>query len=120
MITGAHVLFYSERPENDRAFLRDVLDVRSIDIGHGWLIFAVPPSEAAVHPIDAGIRGGTHAGHAIVSDSTSTPAFSPFTKAVCAPAAARLFPSLRTASGRRGLMCCSTGGLPVVRRQPFG
>jgi hypothetical protein len=31
-------------------FLRDVLGFPSVDAGHGWLIFALPPAEAAVHP----------------------------------------------------------------------
>ena len=66
MINGAHVLFYSSDPEADRAFLRDVIGLRWIDIGHGWMIFAMPPAEAAVHPADDGIRGGTHAGHAMI------------------------------------------------------
>ncbi len=38
--------------EADRAFLRDVLGLNSVDAGHGWLIFALPPAEAAVHPSD--------------------------------------------------------------------
>jgi hypothetical protein len=52
MITGTHVLIYSVCPEADRAFLRDVLQFRSLDIGHGWLLFKLPPAEAAVHPSD--------------------------------------------------------------------
>src|ERR1700749_2490276 len=52
MITGAHVLFYSKDPESDRAFFRDVLGFRSFDVGGGWLIFALPPAEAALHPSD--------------------------------------------------------------------
>jgi catechol 2,3-dioxygenase-like lactoylglutathione lyase family enzyme len=52
MITGAHVLPYSNDPEADRAFFRDVLEFRSVDAGHGWLIFKLPPAEAAVHPKD--------------------------------------------------------------------
>ncbi|MBI1757219.1 MAG: extradiol dioxygenase [Fimbriimonas ginsengisoli] len=52
MITGAHFLLYSSEPERDRAFLRDVLRFRSVDIGDGWLIFALPASELAVHPAD--------------------------------------------------------------------
>src|SRR6476646_1582998 len=54
MIHGAHFLFYSKDPEADRAFFRDVLEFRSVDAGHGWLIFALPPSEAAVHPGSGG------------------------------------------------------------------
>src|SRR6185295_18184747 len=52
MINGAHLLLYSRDPEADRAFLRDVLELRSVDAGHGWLIFGLPPSEIAVHPGD--------------------------------------------------------------------
>jgi len=52
MLIGAHVLLYSYNPEADRAFLRDVLGFRSVDAGQGWLIFALPPAEAAVHPTD--------------------------------------------------------------------
>jgi catechol 2,3-dioxygenase-like lactoylglutathione lyase family enzyme len=52
MISGAHIVFYSKDAEADRAFLRDVLGFKSVDAGHGWLIFALPPSEAAVHPAE--------------------------------------------------------------------
>ena len=50
MIVGAHVIVYSKDAEADRAFLRDVLGLASVDAGHGWLIFALPPAEVAVHP----------------------------------------------------------------------
>ena len=50
MIFGAHVIVYSKDPSADRAFLRDVFGFRSVDAGHGWLIFALPPAEVAVHP----------------------------------------------------------------------
>jgi hypothetical protein len=50
MINGAHFLLYSKDPDADRAFLRDVLAFRSVDAGRGWLIFALPPAEIAVHP----------------------------------------------------------------------
>src|SRR5882724_11764669 len=52
MISGAHVIVYSKNAEADRAFLRDILGFKSVDAGHGWLIFAMPPSETAVHPSD--------------------------------------------------------------------
>ena len=52
MIFGAHVVVYSKDAEADRAFLRDVLGFASVDAGHGWLIFALPPAEAAVHPAE--------------------------------------------------------------------
>ena len=52
MITGAHSIIYSMRPEADRAFLRDVLKLTHVDVGDGWLIFGLPPAEVAVHPSD--------------------------------------------------------------------
>ena len=52
MISGAHVIVYSKNAEADRAFFRDVLQFASVDAGHGWLIFALPPAEAAVYPSD--------------------------------------------------------------------
>jgi catechol 2,3-dioxygenase-like lactoylglutathione lyase family enzyme len=52
MIVGAHVIVYSKDAEADRAFLREVLGFPSVDAGHGWLIFALPPAEVAVHPAD--------------------------------------------------------------------
>jgi predicted enzyme related to lactoylglutathione lyase len=53
MINGAHFLIYSKDPEADRAFFRDVLQLRSVDLGHNWLIFAMPPTELAVHPAES-------------------------------------------------------------------
>jgi catechol 2,3-dioxygenase-like lactoylglutathione lyase family enzyme len=53
MIRGAHVVLYSTNAEADRAFFRDVLDYPFVDAGHGWLIFALPPAELAIHPADA-------------------------------------------------------------------
>ena len=50
MIIGAHSIVYSTKPEADRAFLRDVLKLPSVDVGGGWLIFGLPPAEVAVHP----------------------------------------------------------------------
>jgi catechol 2,3-dioxygenase-like lactoylglutathione lyase family enzyme len=52
MISGAHVVVYSKNAEADRAFFRDVLKFKSVDAGHGWLVFALPPGEAAFHPAD--------------------------------------------------------------------
>lgn len=49
MINGAHVVVYSKDSEADRAFFRDVLPFPCVDAGHGWLIFAMPPLEAAFH-----------------------------------------------------------------------
>lgn len=50
MIIGAHSIIYSTNADADRAFLRDVLTLPSVDVGQGWLIFGLPPAEVAVHP----------------------------------------------------------------------
>jgi catechol 2,3-dioxygenase-like lactoylglutathione lyase family enzyme len=50
MISGTHVIVYSKDADADRAFFGDVLGFKSVDAGHGWLIFGLPPAEAAFHP----------------------------------------------------------------------
>jgi hypothetical protein len=57
MITGAHSILYSTNPDADRVFLRDVVGLPHVDVGHGWLIFGLPPAEIAVHPSE---KNGTH------------------------------------------------------------
>ena len=54
MITGAHVVIFSADAPADRAFLRDVVRLSSVDAGDGWLVFSLPPSELALHPADEG------------------------------------------------------------------
>jgi catechol 2,3-dioxygenase-like lactoylglutathione lyase family enzyme len=66
MIIGAHILLYTKDPAADRAFFRDVLGFRTVDVGHGWLIFAMPPAEAAFHPMDDTAEEQAHAGHTLV------------------------------------------------------
>lgn len=56
MITGAHVMLQSSKEEADKAFFRDVLQLPNVDAGNGFLIFAVPSAEVAVHEG----RGGGH------------------------------------------------------------
>jgi hypothetical protein len=65
MIFGAHVLLYSTDPEADRTFFRDILQLKNVDVGGGWLIFALPPSEIAVHPSD-GAFAQKHGDHALL------------------------------------------------------
>ena len=54
MITGIHALLYTSEADEVRAFFRDVLEWPSVDAGHGWLIFAAPPTELGVHPSETG------------------------------------------------------------------
>ena len=69
MITGAHIVIYTRDPGADRAFLRDVLKFPSVDAGHGWLIFAMPPLEAAFHDAENNDR---HELYLMCDDITAT------------------------------------------------
>lgn len=51
-IFGAHLVLFSEAAEADRSFLAEILGLSSVDVGAGWLIFRLPPSEVAVHPAE--------------------------------------------------------------------
>ncbi|MEP7144826.1 MAG: extradiol dioxygenase [Ferruginibacter sp.] len=50
MIIGAHSIIYSTDPKADRTFFNDILQLANVDVGDGWLIFGLPPSEVAIHP----------------------------------------------------------------------
>jgi catechol 2,3-dioxygenase-like lactoylglutathione lyase family enzyme len=52
MINGLHTLIYAKDAAKARAFFKDVLGFPSVDAGHGWLIFALPPAELGVHPAE--------------------------------------------------------------------
>lgn len=52
IINGAHAVIFSAHADADRDFLRDVVGLPHVDVGDGWLIFGLPPSEIAVHPAE--------------------------------------------------------------------
>lgn len=52
MINGAHIIIHSKNAEADKAFIKQVLKFPYVDVHKGWLIFKLPPAEAAVHPSD--------------------------------------------------------------------
>ena len=54
MINGTHAIIYSKDADALRAFFRDVLELPHEDAGGGWLLFALPPAEVAMHPADEG------------------------------------------------------------------
>ncbi len=56
MIFGSHMIVYSKDADADRVFFRDILKLASVDAGRGWLVFALPPAEAAIHPSDGNDR----------------------------------------------------------------
>jgi catechol 2,3-dioxygenase-like lactoylglutathione lyase family enzyme len=62
MIRGVHTMFYTSRPEELRAFLRDKLGFPATDVGDGWLIFDLPEADMGCHPADPdnGAPSGTH------------------------------------------------------------
>jgi predicted enzyme related to lactoylglutathione lyase len=66
---GMHAIIYSTAAEKDRKFFKDVLGLSSVDAGDGWLIFALPPAEIAVHPDK---RGGFAALYFMCKDIRTT------------------------------------------------
>src|SRR5262245_4198679 len=69
MITGAHAIIYTSQADEARALLRDTIGFKGVDAGDGWLIFALPPAELAVHPT-AG--GGHHELYLMCDDIDAT------------------------------------------------
>ena len=69
MLNGAHVIIYSSHADSDRAVFREVLQLPNVDVGHGWLIFGLPPAEVAVHP------GENNGGHEFYLMSEDVDAF---------------------------------------------
>ncbi|TMD43449.1 MAG: extradiol dioxygenase [Chloroflexi bacterium] len=69
MISGVHALLYSKDPVADRVFFRDVLGLASVDSGDGWLIFALPPAELAIHPAE---DNGRHQLYLLCDDIEAT------------------------------------------------
>jgi catechol 2,3-dioxygenase-like lactoylglutathione lyase family enzyme len=57
MIKGMHGLFYTTKPEEARAFLRDALGFPAKDVGDGWLIFDLPAADLGCHPSDRAFHG---------------------------------------------------------------
>lgn len=82
MIIGAHSIIFSTNPEADRAFLRDILKLTNVDVGHGWLIFGLPPAEVAVHPSD---KNDVHEFYLMVDDIEAFIAEMKSQKIACAP-----------------------------------
>jgi hypothetical protein len=81
-ISGAHVILYSKDADADRAFLRDVLKLPNVDVGGGWLIFALPPAEVATHP---GERNDAHELYLMCDDVGSFVADMTARGVTCAP-----------------------------------
>jgi hypothetical protein len=86
MINGAHAIVYSRDAAADRVFFRDVLGLSSVDAGEGWLIFALPSAEVAVHPSD---ENGVHALYLTCGDVTAFVASMKERGVRCAPIADR-------------------------------
>jgi len=53
MTSGVDAVVFGPEADEPRAFFRDTLGLPSVAAGAGWLIFALPPAELAVHPADA-------------------------------------------------------------------
>jgi hypothetical protein len=95
MITGAHIIVYSRDPEADRAFFRDILNFSSVDAGHGWMIFALPPAEAALHPSE---KNDVHELYLMCDDIKATMESLKVKKVKCGPVTEERWGTLTTVS----------------------
>ena len=86
MLIGAHAIIYSKDADADRAFLKDVLRFSHVDVGGGWLIFGLPPSEVAVHP---GETNGEHELYLLCDDVAAFVADMKKKGVACTPVADR-------------------------------
>ena len=69
MIDAVHSILFARDADAAREFVADVLGLDSVDAGGGWLIFALPPAELAVHPAE---EGGRHGLYLMTSDLDAT------------------------------------------------
>jgi hypothetical protein len=81
-ILGAHVIVYSKKADADRKFLADLFGTKGADAGGGWMIYALPPAEIAVHPSD---DGDVHELYVMVDDVTAFVTAMKKKKVECAP-----------------------------------
>ena len=50
----------------ETGYLEGIKEFRSVDAGRGWLIFAMPPAEAGVHPTEGESRAQVHGGRSLL------------------------------------------------------
>ena len=81
-ILGAHVIVYSKKADADRKFLADLFGTKGADAGGGWMIYALPPAEIAVHPSD---ENDVHELYVMVDDVEAFVAAMKKKKVKCAP-----------------------------------
>jgi catechol 2,3-dioxygenase-like lactoylglutathione lyase family enzyme len=106
MINGLHALIHAQDAEKVRAFFRDVLGFRSVDAGRGWLIFAMPPAELAVHPTEGG-EPSRHELYMMCDDLAATMSELAAKGVVCGPVTEARWGSITTidvpGAGKMGL-----------------
>jgi catechol 2,3-dioxygenase-like lactoylglutathione lyase family enzyme len=83
MIQGIHALLYAKNARKARAFFRDVLKLRTLDAGQGWLLFKLPPAEMGIHPCYG--KPQHHELHLMCADIEKTIAALARKKVKCAP-----------------------------------
>ena len=116
MISGAHMILYSTDADADRAFFRDVLKFPAVDAGRGWLIFALPPAEVAVHPAS---ENGRHEIYLMCDDVAKTIGDLALHKVECAPIADEGWGLLtRVTLPGGGTLACTSHGIPWHIKPP--
>ena len=114
-ILGAHVIVYSKKADADRKFLADLFGTKGADAGGGWMIYALPPAEIAVHPSD---ENDVHELYVMVDDVEAFIASMKKKKVKCAPVSDQrwgLLTSITLPSGGKLGVYQPTHASPIIR-----
>lgn len=60
MFSVGHMVIFSTKPEEDRALMAKLMPGTPVDVGGGWMIYPMPPSEIAIHPSDGDVHHEIH------------------------------------------------------------
>lgn len=60
MFSLGHMVIFSTKPEEDRALMAKLMPKPGVDVGGGWMIYPMPPSEIAIHPSDSAVHHEIH------------------------------------------------------------
>ncbi len=60
MFSVGHMVIFSTKPEEDRALMAKLMPSEGIDVGGGWMIYPMPPSEIAIHPSGGAVHHEVH------------------------------------------------------------
>src|SRR5678816_3751282 len=117
-ILGAHVIVYSKKADADRKFIADLFGTKGADAGGGWMIYALPPAEVAVHPSD---ENDVHELYVMVDDVEAFVSAMKKKKVKCAPVSDQrwgLLTSIAMPGGGKLGVYEPKHASPIIKKKP--